>query len=382
MGVEQGVSGNADKRRPGTTAIDPPRTLDTKLLDFNLPEECIAQSPASRRDDARLLLANRQSGRLEHFIFRDLPDLLPDGSRLFRNNVKVIKARLRGRRPTGGEVECLLLHPAAGIPNQWWCLLKPGRRLKPGSTFGCQGKYSATVMAKSDAGQYRVEFNPANYESILQLTQLMGEMPLPPYIRRQKPDPQDSERYQTVYAHPKKELAAAAPTAGLHFSPELIDRLERLGFPFHDLTLQIGLDTFQPVQCEKVEDHPIHKEIYEISGSTLKALQPASGTVRIAVGTTSARAMEHCWTHRQAIPEVEGTFRSEADLFIIPPYRFKVTDALLTNFHLPRSTLLCLVSSYLTPGETTGIKWLKAIYGEAISLGYRFFSYGDAMLII
>ncbi len=356
--------------------------MDTELLDFDLPEACIAQTPASRRDDARLLLVNRQNGRLEHHIFRDLPDLLPDGGRLFRNNVKVIKARLRGRRPTGGEVECLLLHPAIGRPNQWWCLLKPGRRLKPGSTFGCEGQYSARVMAKSDSGQYRVGFNLANSESILQLTRLMGEMPLPPYIRRQKPNPLDSERYQTVYAHPGKELAAAAPTAGLHFSPELIDRLERRGFSFHDLTLQIGLDTFQLVQCEKIEDHPIHKESYEIPGSTLSALQPTPGAARIAVGTTSVRALEHSWTHRQAIPEVEETFRSEADLLIFPPYRFKVADALLTNFHLPRSTLLCLVSAFLTPGEATGIKWLKAIYGEAISLGYRFFSYGDAMLIL
>ncbi len=356
--------------------------MDTKLLDFDLPEERIAQTPAVRRDDARLLLVNRQSGRLEHHIFRDLPDLLPGGSRLFRNNVRVIQARLRGRRPTGGEVECLLLHPAVGKMNEWWCLLKPGRRLKPGSTFGCEGKYSATVMAKSDSGQYRVEFNLTNSESLLELTRLMGEMPLPPYIRRTEPDPQDSERYQTIYAHPEKELAAAAPTAGLHFSPELIDRLERRGFPFHDLTLQIGLDTFQPVQSEKIEDHPIHKESYEIPASTLKALQPDPQTVRVAVGTTSARAMEHWGGHREAIPQSEGTFRSEADLFIFPPYPFNVTDALLTNFHLPRSTLLCLVSAFLAPGETSGIKWLKAIYSEAISLHYRFFSYGDAMLIL
>ncbi len=355
--------------------------MDTKLLDFDLPDECIAQVPAKQRDQSRLLLVDRQSGRLEHHIFRELPGLLPSGSRLFRNNVRVIKARLRGNRPTGGEVECLLLHPANSL-DQWWCLLKPGRRLKPGSTFGLDGKYSAKVLAKSESGQYRVEFYPLAAASILELTRLMGEMPLPPYIRRNVPDLEDSERYQTIYAHPEKETAAAAPTAGLHFSPELIEQLEREGVPFYDLTLNIGLDTFQPVQSEKVEDHPIHKENYEIPESTSNALLPYPDGVRIAIGTTSARAMEHWWINRQTIQKTEGTFQAEADLLIFPPYRFNVTDALLTNFHLPRSTLLCLVSAFLTPGETWGINWLKAIYGEAIKSEYRFFSYGDAMLIL
>ncbi len=318
---------------------------------------------------------------MEHHIFRELPDLLPAGSRLFRNNAKVIKARLRGNRPTGGMVECLLLHPADG-KNEWWCLLKPGRRLKPGSIFGREGEFSAKVLAKSESGQYRVEFNPIAAESILELARLSGEMPLPPYIRRESPDPADSARYQTVYAHPEKEVAAAAPTAGLHFSNELIDDIKGRGMPFYDLTLHIGLDTFQPVQCDRIEDHPIHKEVYEIAAPTLEALQPTPGAVRVAVGTTSARAIEHWWGNRDSLENTGGDFTSEADLFIYPPYEFGATDTLLTNFHLPRSTLLCLVSAFLTPGEIGGIKWLKAIYGEAIALGYRFFSYGDAMLIL
>ena len=357
--------------------------MDTRLFDFNLPKECIAQTPAASRDQSRLLLVDRKSGRLEHHIFRQLPDLLPAGSRLFRNNAKVIKARLRGNRPTGGRIECLLLHPAEGKgKNQWWCLLKPGRKLLPGSTFGQEGEFSAKVLAKSETGQYRVEFYPVDAESILELIRLKGEMPLPPYIYREVPHPADSVRYQTVYAHPDKEVAAAAPTAGLHFSNELLEVMEGQGIPFYDLTLHIGRDTFQPVQCDKVEDHPIHKEVYEIPRPTIEALQPLPGAVRVAIGTTSARAMEHWWINRDKIEITGETFMAKADLFIYPPYEFGVTDALLTNFHLPRSTLLCLVSAFLSPGERSGINWLKAIYGEAIALGYRFFSYGDAMLIL
>ena len=363
-------------------------TLDTSLFEYELPESAIAQVPAERRDHSRLLVINRQTGSIEDHQFHELPELLPMPCCLFRNNVTVLKARLHAQRPHGGKVECLLLHPTKKT-NVWWCLIKPARKLPPGSTFSLQDQFQATVLEKKMSGECRVEIIPKLNESITQLAERLGEMPLPPYIHRHPDDPRkplDIQRYQTVYADPEKKVAAAAPTAGLHFTPAILDALDKRGIQSYDLTLHVGLDTFRPIATGTIEDHVIHQEFYEIPTPTCRALKSAQIGSRLAVGTTSVRTMED---YSQKIanltgdpPSTDDDYRSEADLFIYPPATFIATDLLLTNFHLPRSTLLCLVAAFLTPGETEGIKWLKAIYRRAIDKGYRFYSYGDAMLVL
>jgi S-adenosylmethionine:tRNA ribosyltransferase-isomerase len=363
-------------------------TLDTTLFEYELPESAIAQVPVEKRGESRLLVINRQTGKTEDHQFRDLPELLPKPCSLFRNNATVLKARLYARRPHGGKVECLLLHPTNN-PNVWWCLIKPARKLPPGSTFGSEGQYQATVLDKKQSGECRVEIIPEIDESILQLTERIGVIPLPPYIHRNRDDSNktlDIQRYQTVYADPKKKVAAAAPTAGLHFTPAILDLLEKNGTKSYDLTLHVGLDTFRPIATGTIEDHLIHKEFYEVPAETCRAIHSAPSGSRLAVGTTSLRTLEdYSLKIDGSNPDslsLEKDFHSEADIFIYPPATFSTTDLLLTNFHLPRSTLLCLVAAFLTPGEIEGIKWLKAIYSGAIEKGYRFYSYGDAMLVL
>ena len=214
-------------------------------------------------------------------------------------------------------------------------------------------------------------------------------MPLPPYIKRDSKDPRsetDNERYQTVYADYEKRLAVAAPTAGLHFTRELIDALKKQGFQFHDLTLQVGIGTFHPIQTDNILDHEMHREWYEISADALSSLQKTGPGPRVSVGTTSVRSIEDVLRRIENSPDkcktLSGSAQAEADIFIYPPFQFKGVDALITNFHLPKSTLLCLVSAFLTPGETSGIQWLLELYKKAIEHNYRFYSYGDAMLII
>jgi len=359
--------------------------MNTAELDYPLPPELIAQAPAERRDQSRLMVVHRASGRVEHAHFRDLPNFLPM-SRLFRNNACVFRARLPGKRPTGGAVECLLLHPAAE-PWEFWCLLKPGRKLPEGATFGQDGVYAAEVVEKRPDGENRVLFTPlAGQESVTAIAEGAGQLPLPPYIEqaRRQADAKrdwselDRERYQTVYADPAQKVAAAAPTAGLHFTPELNDILRAAGTTFHEVTLHVGLDTFRPISVDRVEDHEIHREFYELPAATREALD-SDGAPRVCVGTTSLRAVEDYARKRPAPP---GPFAAEADIYIYPPAEFALVDGLITNFHLPRSTLLCLVGAFLAPGDNTGIKWLKELYQEAISLRYRFYSYGDAMLLL
>jgi S-adenosylmethionine:tRNA ribosyltransferase-isomerase len=296
-------------------------------------------------------------------------------------------------------VECLLLRPvappklAADSPtkDEWWCLLRPGKKLPVGANFGITGLFSATVIEKTDDGLVRVSFVTPERD-ILSVANEIGEMPLPPYIERnyQKENgaPEDSddraqkhfdrERYQTVYADRARQVAAAAPTAGLHFTPELLEKLAAKGVASADLTLHVGLGTFRPIMTETIEEHPIHRELYEINSSTQNALFNPTGR-RIAVGTTSVRTIED-YLHKHSAPLGRDCL-DEAALFIYPPREFRGVDALVTNFHQPRSTLLCLVSAFLRPGSTDGIAWLKEIYAEAISREYRFFSYGDSMLI-
>lgn len=353
------------------------------LFDFELPEEAIAQTPADRRDGSKLLLIDRKTGQVSNLLFRELPDILPGPTTFVRNNARVLKARIPGTRTTGGKVECLLLNPAED-DQTWWCLLKPGKKLPLESSFGLDGFYSATVLEKRRDGPTRVRFEANNDRNVFELAEAIGRLPLPPYIARAPEDQRsklDEERYQTVYAAPEKTVAAAAPTAGLHFTPEMIQCLESSGHCFKDLTLHVGLGTFRPIQVDDLEQHKMHEEIYEVPADTLQFLRKSRP---LAVGTTSLRTVEDLFRKGQL--SGDGSFpgdplRDSANLFIYPPAEF-YTNALLTNFHLPRSTLICLVSAFLTPGSTDGIEWCLEIYKSAISAGYRFYSYGDAMLIL
>jgi S-adenosylmethionine:tRNA ribosyltransferase-isomerase len=371
--------------------------MDTALFDYELPADRIAATPAARRDESRLLVVERDTGTVSHHIFRELPDLLPAGTTLFRNRARVLPARLHGLRPTGGAVECLLLRPAEPDGAAWWCLLRPGAKTAAAGTFALAGTYSASVEEKRDS-EYRVRFATPDGRPIAAVAEEIGSLPLPPYIERARAagtgddDAErsrqfaalDRQRYQTVYADPARTVAAAAPTAGLHFTPELLAELERRGFAFRDLVLHVGLGTFQPVKTGRVEEHPIHTERYELSAAAVDGI--LRGRKRLAVGTTALRAMEdfarkHAAGTAKPSP-ADGAFAGDASLFIVPPAVFGGADFLLTNFHLPRSTLMCLVAAFLDPAGTAGIARLKALYAEAIAANYRFYSYGDAMLIL
>lgn len=356
-------------------------------FDFPLPPERIAQEPAAQRDASRLMVIDRKNRTVEHSTFAQIGTFLPSKSRFFRNNAAVLKARLFGQRPTSGKVECLLLHPAEDALT-WWCLIKPGKKTLQAGKFGADGDYTAEVLEAGENGNYKVKFSPERDESVTELANRLGIMPLPPYIARDANDPRtesDNERYQTVYADYEKQVAVAAPTAGLHFTPELINQLQSTGASFHDLTLQVGIGTFHPVQTEYVEDHNIHHEWYEIPAPTWQELAKADAGPRIAVGTTSVRTIEDAVARVKRDPSCispSGSVQAEADIYIYPPYEYQSVDHMITNFHLPKSTLLCLVSAFLTPGSEEGIDWLKELYAEAIEREYRFYSYGDAMLIL
>jgi S-adenosylmethionine:tRNA ribosyltransferase-isomerase len=360
--------------------------VDAAQFDYQLPKESIAQVPADRRDESRLLLVNRSTGQVAEHLFRELPDIFPQPVTCFRNTVSVLKARIYGERSGGGSVECLLLNPGStGKPNQWWCLLKPGKRLPVDSSFSMGDVFTAKVLEKKEDGTALVEFDLKTHASVTELADQVGEMPLPPYIKRDENDPRkemDNERYQTIYADPAKPYAAAAPTAGLHFTPNVVERMLTSGIQFEDISLHVGLGTFKPIQTELIESHIMHEEYYEIPESARRAFQAKDGRLKVAIGTTSLRALEdfYRYSRKNEVPG-KGTFGRYADIFIYPPDTF-AADALLTNFHLPRSTLLCLVSAFLTPGSTDGIAWLKQIYNAALKRGYRFYSYGDAMLIL
>lgn len=361
--------------------------MDASLFDYHLPSDRIAQEPATTRAASRLMVVDRATRSVTHTHFAEIAAHLPPKARFFRNNAAVLKARIFGQRPTGGKVECLLLQPAEDAIT-WWCLLKPGKKAAQ-TGFGIEGEYRAEVLEAGSNGNYRVRFHLEREESVTDLSERLGIMPLPPYIAREDDDPRradDNERYQTVYADYAKRVAVAAPTAGLHFTPELIHSLESSGARFHDLTLQVGIGTFHPIQVENIEDHNIHHEWYEIPAPVFQSLQQSSDGPRIAVGTTSVRSIEDAMRRTQRSPKTcltpAGSVQAEADIYIYPPDEFAAVDHMITNFHLPKSTLLCLVSAFLTPGSTEGIAWLKELYAEAIAHKYRFYSYGDAMLIL
>jgi len=356
--------------------------LATDLFDYPLPPSAIAQAPAAQRDRSRLLVADRKSRTVAHHHFADLPGFLRPGDTLFRNVAAVLPARLRGRRPTGGRIECLLLQELG--PGLWRCLVKPGRKLPAGASFSDpDGAFRGEVVAWDEQGVAEVRIVPTADESVTALAQRIGDVPLPPYIER--PDrthrAEDLERYQTVYADPARPVAAAAPTAGLHFTPPLLSALAAQGVRTADLLLHVGLGTFRPIATPTIAAHAIHRERYELPVATQRALFPTPGDGRrIAVGTTAVRAIED-FLAAAAAPG-DRPHAGEAGIYLFPPATFRGVDALITNFHQPRSTLLCLVAAFLAPGSLEGIAWLKEIYAEALGRGYRFFSYGDAMLIL
>jgi S-adenosylmethionine:tRNA ribosyltransferase-isomerase len=341
-------------------------------FDYELPGDLIAQVPQERRDASRLLVLDRTSGAIEHRIFSELPGLLDPGDLLVLNDARVIPARLFARKPTGGRVELLLVERIDEQERRFRALIGASRAPKPGAILLAEGGLRIEVAARS-GDSYEVRLLGAG-GSIEEILDAFGRMPLPPYVRRDPDDglePLDRERYQTVYA--RNPGAVAAPTAGLHFSEALLDRIRARGVRLATVTLHVGPGSFLPVRVERVEEHRMHGESYELPEETAEAIAETRGRGGrvVAVGTTVVRTLEAC-----ALPG--GLVRSgtgRCDLFIYPGFRFQVVDALVTNFHLPRSTLLMLVCAF------AGRERVLAAYREAIGRRYRFYSYGDAMLV-
>lgn len=347
--------------------MDTTQNITYKTSDFyyDLPEELIAQTPLQQRDSSRLMVLDRQTGEVTHKHFYDIVDYLQPGDCLVMNDSRVLPARLLGHRPTGGAVEVLLLRDLGD--KCWECLCKPGRKMQPGSEviFG-NGELTATVREVREDGNRVVEFH---YEGIfLEVLERLGKMPLPPYIKEEL---QDQERYQTVYS--RKIGSAAAPTAGLHFTPELLEKIRQKGVKEAFVTLHVGLGTFRPVKAEQITDHHMHAELCMMSQETADILNETrrSGGRIICVGTTSCRTLE-------SLVQEDGSFAASSkwtEIFIYPGYSFKAMDGLITNFHLPESTLVMLVSAF------AGRENVLAAYEEAVKERYRFFSFGDAMYI-
>ena len=339
--------------------------MKTQDFYYDLPEELIAQTPLEQRDSSRLLVLDRKTGHLQHRHFFDIIEFLKPGDCLVLNNSRVLPARLIGHRPTGGAVEVLLLRDLGD--EKWECLCKPGRKMQVGSQviFG-DGELTATVREIREDGNRVVEFH---YEGIfLEVLERLGKMPLPPYI---KAELKDQERYQTVYS--KEVGSAAAPTAGLHFTQELLEKVREMGVKTAFVTLHVGLGTFRPVKAEEITDHHMHSELCMISQETADILNEtkAAGGRIVCVGTTSCRTLE-------SLAGEDGTFQASSkwtEIFIYPGYQFKAMDALITNFHLPESTLVMLVSAF------AGRESVLHAYEEAVRERYRFFSFGDAMFI-
>ncbi|UQF22909.1 tRNA preQ1(34) S-adenosylmethionine ribosyltransferase-isomerase QueA [Vagococcus lutrae] len=341
--------------------------MSTEDFDFDLPEKLIAQTPLKNRETSRLLVVEQATGKMADKHFTDILDELHPGDALVMNDTRVLPARLHGVKPdTGGQLEVLLLVNQEG--NRWETLIKPARRAKVGTEiyFG-DGRLKAKVVEELDHGGRIIDFM---YEGVfLEILESLGEMPLPPYIKEQLEDP---ERYQTVYA--KENGSAAAPTAGLHFTKELLQKIEEKGVKLVYLTLHVGLGTFRPVSVENVDEHEMHREFYRLTEEAAETLREvkASGGRIVAVGTTSIRTLETIGT------KFDGQLQADSgwtDIFIYPGYEFKIVDAFSTNFHLPKSTLVMLVSAFL------GKELTMEAYAHAVSEEYRFFSFGDAMFV-
>ena len=340
--------------------------MNTHDFWYHLPEELIAQTPLEKRDSSRLLSLNRETGAVEHKYFYDIIDFLKPGDCLVMNDSRVLPARLLGHRPTGGAVEVLLLRDLGN--KKWECLCKPGRKMQVGNeVIFANGELTATVVEVQETGNRVVEFH---YEGVfLEVLERLGKMPLPPYIKEELAD---QERYQTVYS--REVGSAAAPTAGLHWTRELLDQARGKGVKTAFVTLHVGLGTFRPVKAENILDHHMHAELCMISQETADILNEtrAAGGRIICVGTTSCRTLE-------SLAAEDGTFQAGSkwtEIFIYPGYQFKAMDGLITNFHLPESTLVMLVSAF------AGRENVLNAYEQAVAEKYRFFSFGDAMCIL
>ncbi|UOQ46270.1 tRNA preQ1(34) S-adenosylmethionine ribosyltransferase-isomerase QueA [Halobacillus salinarum] len=341
--------------------------MNIKEYDFELPEELIAQVPLQERASSRLMVLNRKEESMDHHHFSDIRSFLKRGDCLVLNDTRVLPARLYGaKKDTGGKVEVLLLHQEQ--EDEWEVLVKPAKKVKKGTIieFG-NGRLTAECTDIQEHGGRKVRFT---YEGIfLEVLESLGEMPLPPYIKEQL---SDRERYQTVYA--KEEGSAAAPTAGLHFTNELLEEIQASGVELAYLTLHVGLGTFRPVSVDKVEEHEMHAEFYQMSKETadqLNRIKNEGGRI-ISVGTTSTRTLETIIRDHGEFTEARGW----TDIFIYPPQKLQAIDGLITNFHLPKSTLIMLVSAF------AGREFILKAYHEAVEERYRFFSFGDAMLIV
>ena len=361
--------------------------MDTALFDYQLPPSAIAQQPAEPRDSSRLLVLHRGDGSIEHRRFADIGDYLQPGDLLVANDSRVIPARLHGRKATGGAVEIFLLRQLDDSGRAWSCLVR-GRGLYPGATVTLSEDLAAEIVAVPESGLRHVRFSAPVRPYLDEL----GETPLPPYITAYHGDP---ERYQTVYSRP--EGSVAAPTAGLHFTPELLVALRGQGVQFDTATLHVGLDTFKPVESATVEGHVIHTEWATLSAATARRINDttlAGGRI-VAVGTTAVRTLEWAATGAQGIDPYDtqacpwqrvAAFDGDVSLFIYPGYRFRAVDLLITNFHLPKSSLLMLVSAFVAQvhphDPDAGRRMLLDTYAQAIAEDYRFFSFGDAMLIL
>ena len=340
--------------------------MNTSDFYYDLPEELIAQTPAEPRDSSRLLVYHRQDGAIEHKIFRDIIDFLNPGDALVVNDTRVIPARLYGKKQdTGREVEFLLLNQLS--KDTWEIIMRPGKKLRIGDRVEFAEDLQAEILEKKEDGVTRVKFY---FEGLFEpLLERYGNMPLPPYITQRL---EDRQRYQTVYA--KENGSAAAPTAGLHFTPELMEKIRQKGIDIIPVLLHVGLGTFRPVKVENVENHKMHSEYYSISADSARRINETrkKGGRVIAVGTTSVRTLE-------SVADEEGNVREQSgdtEIFIYPGYRFKCVDALITNFHLPESTLLMLISAFM------GKEQALDLYRLAVQEKYRFFSFGDACFLL
>jgi S-adenosylmethionine:tRNA ribosyltransferase-isomerase len=349
--------------------------MDVRDFDFDLPPALVAQEPPPTRGDARLLHLDRESGSITHTRISALPDLLRPGDLIVVNNTRVFPARLIGRRvPSGGAVECLLVRLVGPTPELWEALVHPGQKLKPGARLVFEGIHTlhGEILERRFFGRRIVRLWTEDGSTVDAAVDAIGHMPLPPYIKRDD-RPDDRDRYQTVFAEARGSIAA--PTAGLHFSPPLLSALAARGVELTDITLHVGYGTFQPVRVDRVEDHRLEAEQYEISDRAATAVNRArvDGRRIIAVGTTTTRTLEAvARAHEGAVVAGGGA----TDLFIYPGFDFRLVRGLLTNFHLPQSSLLMLVSAF------AGRDRVRAAYDAAIAERYRFYSYGDAMLIL
>lgn len=340
--------------------------MDVKEFYYDLPEELIAQVPIQKRDESRLMVLNRKKQTIEHKVFKNILDYLQPGDCLVRNNTKVIPARIYGKKETGANVEFLLLNNIEG--DIWESIVRPGNKLHVGTkvVFGDE-LLNAEILEVMEGGTRKVKFT---YDGIFnEILDQIGLMPLPPYIHEEL---KEKDRYQTVYA--KYQGSAAAPTAGLHFTEELLEKIKEKGVEIANVTLHVGIGTFRPVKVEKIEDHHMHSEHYYIKPEDAEKINKAkqNGGRIISVGTTSCRVLESVADENGLVKAVEG----DTSIFIYPGYKFKCIDGLITNFHLPESTLLMLVSAL------AGKDYIMRAYEEAVKEKYRFFSFGDAMVII